>query len=59
MTARDVDPQAQDKQLHQRHINSRMRVSRLVCGRMSANASECRVRIFAISKGCWLSGRIL
>ena len=31
MTVPDVDPQAQDKRLHQRHINPRMRVSARFC----------------------------
>jgi hypothetical protein len=50
MTVRDVDPRAQDKQLHQRHINPRMQVSRRVCGWMSANAVDSRVTNFVISK---------
>jgi hypothetical protein len=43
MTVRDLDPQTQDKRLHQRHINTRTRVSARLFVRKLANAAECTV----------------
>jgi hypothetical protein len=47
----DVELHALAKLLHQRHINPRMRVSRQVCGPMSANAAGCGGDKFRDIKG--------
>ena len=56
MTVPDVDPDAQGKRLHQRHINARMRVSARFCLRKRANVAECAGGKFVSSKGYGLSG---